>query len=522
MVIIASFAKLYIGSKVHMSDIIFSIPYRLQTPEDILRAKQCNFLNLGEYYPAMYELAKTKILVKPPALQYAKESAEATFSLFKPENKTRTRNVSFEELVCSWPRDHFEEIRWAIPSAQLGAGQIDIVFSINRLPAEVRNILLPSELQTPLSEVAVAIAIKKHIRFEMRAYIDKKRFSVLSLKQFRDLFAAYTLSLSANEDAYHALNIATESQVHDQYFQHALAELLFVRIPSELRHLAHITPRDIKKMISSRIEKLGLTNRQKLFLAPYLKSGMRQEDVEDALKRIDTVSSKLLKPDVWQKLHGYIESIKMKFSGIESFYNDIFLTKQLELVRRLHTPFRPARRLVNYQNIIKYSCTTEKNLQFFPCKDYLDLCKNRKSKDCTEPQTLGKNQLLTPFFFNIRVFNGARWIGNAYMLDLTKSHCGVLLVDRIQIARSYRAEYVDFFVSFRKVMEELFSQVDYSTILLPARISNHNSIQKVFNAFKKKLPRKDIATISSPHASHFESIDHKQRYYVLINKTTNL
>ena len=106
-----------------MSDDIFSIPYRLQTPEDIQRAKECNFLNLGKHYKTMSKLAKTTVLAKPEALKLARQSAEATFTLFRPEKKKIIRDVSFEELVCSWSKNHFEEICKIVPSAKLGAGQ---------------------------------------------------------------------------------------------------------------------------------------------------------------------------------------------------------------------------------------------------------------------------------------------------------------------------------------------------------------------------------------------------------------
>ena len=102
------------------------------------------------------------------------------------------------------------------------------------------------------------------------------------------------------------------------------------------------------------------------------------------------------------------------------------------------------------------------------------------------------------------------------MLDFTDKQ-GFLLIDRIQIPRDLRVLYHRFFDHLREALEELFIDVPYKSIIVPMAISNHKTLQNVFNSYRKKLP--SVSVDFGNHGSKsFESIFKRQKYYVLTGK----
>ena len=96
---------------------------------------------------------------------------------------------------------------------------------------------------------------------------------------------------------------------------------------------------------------------------------------------------------------------------------------------------------------------------------------------------------------------------------------GILVVDRIQIPRNLKVLYHRFFDHLREAFEELFAAVPYESIIVPLAISNHETLQKVFNAYRKKLPSAAV-DFKTTENKHFESLNWLQRYYVLAGKKT--
>jgi hypothetical protein len=170
---------------------------------------------------------------------------------------------------------------------------------------------------------------------------------------------------------------------------------------------------------------------------------------------------------------------------------------------------------VSYADKILQTRTKLAELRFYPTKDYLDLCRGRISGDCIDA-VLSEQQLVKPEFFNIRVFNEAQWIGNIYMLDFTEEH-GILLIDRIQIPRQLKVPYLDFFDQLTQAVREMFDAVPYECVLAPLAISNHATIQKAFNTYRKKLRKREIL-LRSTYARYFDSLRTGSDYYALCQK----
>ena len=114
------------------------------------------------------------------------------------------------------------------------------------------------------------------------------------------------------------------------------------------------------------------------------------------------------------------------------------------------------------------------------------------------------------------MFSERQWLGNLYMLDFTEEQ-GALLIDRIQIPRQLRVPYLGFFDSLAEALREMFRDVTYAFILAPLAISNHATIQKAFNAHRKKFPTRSVH-LPSTHAKYFEGLQAHSSYHVLCQK----
>jgi hypothetical protein len=78
--------------------------------------------------------------------------------------------------------------------------------------------------------------------------------------------------------------------------------------------------------------------------------------------------------------------------------------------------------------------------------------------------------------------------------------------------RERKALYHRFFDDLKEVLVEMFKDVHYWYILMPIKISNHGTIQKIYNQYRTKLAKKEMWIY--PRMDQFESIA-KKTFYVL-------
>jgi hypothetical protein len=214
------------------------------------------------------------------------------------------------------------------------------------------------------------------------------------------------------------------------------------------------------------------------------------------------------------KLQDIIRSLKLLIENTQGVYRSLFLTKELERMQRVYKPASIKLNKTVFTEDIINRHTKSVVLDFYPTKDYADLLRFKISRDCTG-FGLGKAQVNTHQFFNIRVFKGSKWVGNIYMLDLTKE-AGVLLVDRIQKPRDRSANYLHFFDNLKEVFRQMFEEVHYRQILCPVTISNHRAIQSLWHAYRERLPRGTLCC-DGVDSSRFESLSVKG-YRVFLEK----
>jgi len=258
---------------------------------------------------------------------------------------------------------------------------------------------------------------------------------------------------------------------------------------------------------------------------------------DDLFKTLDRICGVAVKMSIPQeskdRLLDYIDSMKKNMERAPLVYRTLFLSPALETCRKLYQPARllvltekkkehPSPKLetsrklnqpatvpvvtkkkkenLKEKTVLQY--TRVKTLDFYATKDFFDLVKARYSKDCTDTY-LGERQLMTKHFFNIRIFKKEKWIGNIYMLDFCYERA-CLIIDRIQMPRERKALYHRFFDDLKEVLIEMFKDVHYCQILMPLKISNHYTIQKIYNQYRKKLAKKEMLIF--PRMEQFESI----------------
>ena len=86
--------------------------------------------------------------------------------------------------------------------------------------------------------------------------------------------------------------------------------------------------------------------------------------------------------------------------------------------------------------------------------------------------------------------------------------------------RQMKVPYLEFFAQLTEALRELFAEVPYDCILAPLTISNHGTIQKAFNTYRTKLPKREIR-VPSTHAKHFDSLRASSGYHILSRKGAN-
>lgn len=496
-----------------IEDQAMEIPYRLETPEAISEAMNANLLGLGEGYKTMLSVAKRVSLQIPQGLAKARPVIAKSFTI-PTESVVSEHRVLYEKLPNLEAIRGFSLIEGGIPWTEGIALYKNLRDFVRSFPCEVQKLCLVDPIPARLPQMLEsALAIRRFLRREIICYTKSKRTKYLNQDQFKRLLVGYSLFDTRNEDVLQALVISRAGNDQPLY-QNAIAELLFARLPASIEELIVINPKAIRRKLFSKIATLPIRALQKTNLYGQLPANIQHKDLVPTLHRIARFSQRLnIAADTRRSFHDYVLSIADSIGRVGGIYRELFIGKELGEMQKLYVP-RTIMKSGTSKRIVLSAPKSSETLEFYPTKDYLDLFRGKISKDCIDVH-LSEHQLMTPMFFNVRIFRNAQWIGNIYMLDFAQSD-GVLLVDRIQIPRGTKAEYVHFFEDLVEALAQLFADVDYKEILMPLVISNHASVQKKYNSYRKKLPKRKIKLYPA-YFDRFESL-RRHDYYVIHRK----
>lgn len=492
------------------------IPYRLETIQDITRAREADLLVTVDFKRLLH-FAKEKSIHKPTAFIKAKKNVAKEFVKVH-EEKIRESKVNFSQMANLPLVTQYPLIKASLPWMNDIICHNDLFHFFHSFPLEIRKRFLIEPLPESLTAMYSAVlAIRKLLKRDLIVYIKAQKTSIFSLPQLKKSLVALTVFEPNNEDILIALQTGKANE-NSPLYQNALAEILFARLPQTIQGLLTNRSDNLSQKLSGKMSKISLSPRHIMNLMGYIHKNMTPDALYKALNKIEGVAAKMSIPeDAKKRLHDYIGSMKKNMDRAPFVYRNLFLTPDLETCQKL---YRPTKVMKSEETIMETTIrqyTQSTTIHFYATKDYFDLIKAKYSGDCTDTH-LGENQMLTPHFFNIRIFHKDDWIGNIYMLDFSEEQ-NCLIIDRIQIPRDLKMFYHQFFDYLKDVLIEMFEGIDYQYILMPLTISNHETIQKIFNDYKKHLPKK-AKWFDSPFAGHFESLRVKKNYCVLHQRSS--
>lgn len=490
----------------------FEIPYRLETRQDILEAKDVDLLGLGLEYTVLLAVERRLDIVKPPALVQAHPVTKEFYRI--RDEAIREAGTAHLERARIHLAETFHHIEQALPWAADLARCSDFSDLLGTFPPAVRERCEAGHRPgSQAGRLAAVLEAQKIIKEEALALARTSRTRSLTREDLKRLIAGRALFDAANEDVLTGLRQAiSDKRDGAALFQNASAELLFTRIPSFVSLLSRVDPKLIRQKFLARVAKLVEDPRKRMGLFTCMPGDVTLATLFPAMEKMSAACRRALGKETADFIDDSITGFRHQVNMIKTLYDGLFLTPELRQVRRLHEAGRVDVRKLAYHERTVRTRTHLDTLTFHPVKDYLDLCKSHFSDDCTGLD-LSEKQLGSQAYFCIRIFRNTTWLGNIYMLDFTKEH-GLLVVDRIQIPRNLNAVYINFFGHLLEIFREMFSSVEYRQVLLPLRISNHGFIQKAWNERKKGLKKRKF---DAPFrdAAHFESMQGRGNFYVL-------
>lgn len=135
------------------------------------------------------------------------------------------------------------------------------------------------------------------------------------------------------------------------------------------------------------------------------------------------------------------------------------------------------------------------------------------SGDCSQEILLATEHLLAPRFFNIRVFDHRKWVGNIYILDYSDQI--TLIVDKIQIKSSISVKSPGFVQRIMNLLSHILRTDNGITLLGPySGISNYAHIEQQYISYRAK--RKQVQfTFDNEDRKIFECAKKSTKFIVL-------
>ena len=488
-------------------------PYRFHTIDDMKSF-------IGGYsntqYRSLVQIAKKHTIIQPPILSLIPErfdfplynakatvhqiieDIEITFYADAPSQQKETKHFDFAEDV---PRSYFDlisellsqgqnilkkkktttEIQAATPRPVTGhyaSAKIQDMIDFDELLAEMLRHYLNTKNRN------VGIFVIKSI-FLMLAYDPKKLLLDKAL-----LAKCKELNFGSTSDDIYRLLEKRLMRIKQSIFNPHFNKLFRMSREKIIRLKA---PRNFKSntiaLIDQFIEKKDPTK------------------VERAFRRLTTAYAASTSNDDLMKASGIMENIFEKFLSFNDFFENKFSQEKTEEFFFLFSSH-----ILRAENLIKNIIDEVPYISLFPCKDLHDFFKGMYSGDCSQEISLAKEHLLAPRFFNIRVFDHRKWVGNIYMLDYSDQK--TLIVDKIQIKSSTSVKSPGFVKRIMDLLSLTLRTNNGFTLIGPSSgISNYDHIEKQYVSYRAK--RKQVQfTFDNEDRKIFECAK-SSRFYIL-------
>jgi hypothetical protein len=489
------------------------VPYVLDSQGKILCAKKQNLLNFPEEeFDEMLAFASDHKIIVPPILEKTK-NVKKEFRIVK-NIKTTELNIKVSDITGIDLINGFDLIMEQLPYIRKLSKHESILGYIETLPNDIADLCLNEEN----SSFEVILDYIKLIKKEILLLARTKRTGKLEISKLKEMIIAYSLFLPENEHILSAVRQDGKEKKKEILFQNVVSSLLFYKSKKTMRILTALDYETIKNKLFSKLAKVGLTSREKMSV---FNSASKIKDPVAFIEAVGSFVKKVrVEKEKTKKIEDYILSLKDSLKRVNDLDQVLFMTKELKVIKKVLGPECNNMGMTkSYKEQVIKSVTQVSSIGYYPCKDYLDLAKCWMSDDCTH-DNLARKQLLSPEFFNIRLFGQrGKWKGNIYMLDFTNKDPSFLIIDRIQVPRQSKADYINLFANLKEVLTEMFLEVSFKYIVCPVTISNHKSIQKLWHNYRKKRKLPFISLkFKTGSTKHFESLRGGRKYHVFTSK----
>jgi hypothetical protein len=211
------------------------------------------------------------------------------------------------------------------------------------------------------------------------------------------------------------------------------------------------------------------------------------EKIKERFLRLMALFKEKITADEFRKIHDTVMNLIEKVNSFELFFTKRFPVADVHQFFHMfssHIERRSPRTITTETAISKTSY-----IQGYPTKDLHDFLKGYYSRDCSLGNTaLAEGHLLSPRFFNIRLFQQKRWFGNIYMLDY--SDRGAVIIDRIQISNIPDWANPDFIAVMAGILAETCGNKGKLEVLGSEIISNYKYIQEHYQSAMEKKAKK--------------------------------
>jgi hypothetical protein len=269
--------------------------------------------------------------------------------------------------------------------------------------------------------------------------------------------------------------------------------------PSVITFIQHFKDKIIKQQIPANLRRNIIDQMNMLFRdAPVSK-------VKNNINKIIGLYENVAGENELQRAKGILQNFLFLLKKYEDFFENNFYCSQIKVF------YSPAHAYMK-KKLNRETIARDKKLTFYPCKDYHDYLKGYYSHDCTVEEDLAGDHLSNPRFFNIRIFYSDEWVGNIYMLDYSEDK-GIILIDRIQIKKSFTFMPIRFFSTFMKKLADLLVPTNSQMMIIaPHNISNFPHIMNSFKRYAEHCEKITFCCDETEEA--FESYD-EEVFYVL-------
>jgi len=276
-------------------------------------------------------------------------------------------------------------------------------------------------------------------------------------------------------------------------FEKAFGELIGKRSQRFIDTLAGAKPGDLAYRLCHRVQKLAPAGKVRMGLTQIITAIKSWEDFEEAVEK---------RVPAWYRRNGIGQEASERVvatlrSGLDDrraiseLWKKLFDGISVEMLdHRLGESLRLQRIVTETGRRLETVDETIEGMTLVPSKDWLEMMKGMISSDCTDEPANAWKHLGVTEFFNLRVYDSEKWIGNIYCLDTTAT-TGDLVIDRVQFPKKYDKRW-NLFTALQAVCGKFVHEGLCKRVVCPTRISNHIEIQKTWESF---VNRKRLAVV---------------------------